>query len=200
MDRLPCSQRTQWSRWGKTEQVSPLQGKAGGHQGICETKECPLVPRDPVGSNTAAAAAPNTLNHSTSCSVSLGSHWLWEEGRALSTSEPGLGLGCGEWEWDSKTQLTQALSTHAFSSSGPWFNWWHLPRQQLSPTFPSSELGKVCMRNRGSNFPWQERSGKQRILCLVVRGVLFQVLLSGAHICILFAFHTSARYNPFPRL
>lgn len=34
MDRLSCSQDTQWSRQEKTEQVSLLQGEVGGHQVI----------------------------------------------------------------------------------------------------------------------------------------------------------------------
>lgn len=55
---------------------------------------CPEILQGATWLQTAAAAALDTLSHSTSCSVSLGSHWLWEEGHTLSATEPVLRLGC----------------------------------------------------------------------------------------------------------
>jgi len=70
-----------------------LQVEGEGHQGSRGAGECLSVPTDPVGGRMqlqTPAAAP--LDGSTSCGVSLDSHWLWE-GCALSTSIPLLGLG-----------------------------------------------------------------------------------------------------------
>lgn len=96
MDRLPCSH---WSRVGGQQSrwhVCRWKGEDTG--GSYRAAECLPVPRDPIRGTTwlqTPTVAPlDALDCSTSCSVSLDSHWLWEGGRALSTSKPVLGLGC----------------------------------------------------------------------------------------------------------
>lgn len=75
--------------------VTHLHVEGKGHKGILQDQWI-LVPGDPVGGTTqlqSPAVAPlDALNCSTSCSVSLNSHWLWEGGHAPSTSKPELGL------------------------------------------------------------------------------------------------------------
>lgn len=159
--------RIQWSRQGKTEQVSHLQGKWEDTKWLWD-QGMPACARDPVGSNMATNRCCSSPWHpqpqyqmqcNLGFTLALGRRACTEH--QWTSAQFGLCVSV-RGEWDSKTQLAQALSMDAFSSSVPRFNRWHLPRQQLSPIFPSSELGNVCMRNQEQQFSLTEKVWKTK--------------------------------------
>lgn len=145
-DRLSCSQDTQWS------------GQGGSRAGDTSADERGRTPGDPVGLVN-ACPYPETLCEKQHSRKPLQQHTLMSLTTAWPAVFPWLHTGSGKenmsWalinrcsgqavyheEWDRKTQLAQALSVDAFSSSSPWFSCWHPPRQQLSPSLQWVQRG-----------------------------------------------------------